>query len=365
MTATVGVNCRVLAKPNRTGVGRYCLNLVEALADRADDDDMTYVLFGIDGLPERLSGRQWVSTAGAPAFAHSGLKAQIWEQLWLPRAIHNHGVDLLHTPAGNAPVLGTVPKVTTLHDLSPVSRPEWFSRGYSALYRVLIPLTIRSSDELITVSEFTAETVRDRYDISDSFVHPIPNGVTEPDEGKRPERFEFPERYFLFVGSLNPRKNLSGLIQAYDEYQSSADSPADLVLAGASNDVFRSVNVRPTAAIHTPGYVSEAELGWLYRNTIAFIFPSLYEGFGLPILEAMSVGTPVITSNRGAMAETAGDAAVLVDPEDTHELADALRRVEADRSLREELSAAGKKQAEGFSWARTAAETVDIYRRLL
>jgi glycosyltransferase involved in cell wall biosynthesis len=365
MGGLVAVNCRVLSKPDLTGVGRYTARLVDALAEAIRPHDLRLALFGIESPPDLLTGRDGVENAGEPAWAHSGLAGHIWEQVWFPRAVEKYGADLLHTPAGHAPTLGDVPKITTVHDLSPVVHPEWFSLGYRALYRVLTPLTVRASDRVIAVSGFTAESIEEQYGVPTDRVRVVPNGVTRPPAGTEPTDLNAPDQYFLFVGSINPRKNVSRLLEAYRRYRVRVDDPAALVLAGPDRDVFASVDVEPTAGVETVGYVSDATLGWLFRHAIAFVYPSLYEGFGLPILEAMSVGTPVITADRGAMAETADDAALFISPESVVGLSDALVRIDEDRTLRERLSTAGRRRSREFSWERTAEETLSVYREVL
>ncbi|MFC4407868.1 glycosyltransferase family 4 protein [Haloarchaeobius iranensis] len=357
MTTIVAVNCRVLSKPTLTGVGRYTLQLLDSLVTR--DDGLEYVAFGIDELPELLQGRDGIESAREPAWSPSGPVAHAWEQFRLPLALRQHEVDLLHTPAGHAPALSRLPKVTTIHDISPIAHPEWFSTGYATLYRILTPVTVRTSDALITVSESAATDIRDRY--PSTSVHAVQNGVARVPNGERPTEFDVPETYFLFVGSLNPRKNISGLLRAYRKYRDNTEEPAALLLVGPENDVFADVGVDPVPGAHTTGYVSDSELGWLYRHARGFVFPSLYEGFGLPIVEAMSVGTPVITAEYGAMAETANDAAILVDPEDEAALADALLELDTDSSHREALAACGRERAEKFTWERAAGETTRIY----
>jgi glycosyltransferase involved in cell wall biosynthesis len=365
MTDVIAINCRVLGKSNLTGVGRYTLELVDSLVARADKDDNFYLIFGIEELPERLENRDCIESAHEPAWAHSGVKAHLWEQIRLPRALIQHDVDLLHTPAGQAPSVARLAQVTTIHDLSPLVHPEWFSRGYVTLFKLLTPLSVRTSDHVITVSRFSADEILDQYGLEQSKVSAVPNGVRGLPEGKCPDGVDIPDRYFLYVGSRNPRKNLTGLTDAYREYRDRVDDPTEMLLVGPDNDIYSDVDIAPAGGLQVTGYVSDPELEWLYRNAIAFVYPSLFEGFGLPILEAMNAGTPVITSGRGAMAEVAGDAAILVDPGSPDELATAMTHVEDDPEIREELSMAGRRRAGEFSWKRTAVETVNVYEKVL
>jgi glycosyltransferase involved in cell wall biosynthesis len=363
---TVGMNCRVLSKPTRTGVGRYTGRLLESLAARAKRDAATYTLFGVGpDDPDREFDREGfdaVRDAGEPAWAHSGVRAHLWEQFELPRVCPRYDLDVLHTPAGNPPVLGSVPLVTTIHDISPVVHPEWFATGYATLYRAVTPLAVRRSAAVITVSEFSASELADAYPSAAGKIRAVHNGVTPPPPGTPPAGVSPSAEFLLFVGSVNPRKNVEGLLTAYRRYRESADWPAKLLLAGAENDVFATPKMPSVDGAHALGYVGDAELGWLYRNARALVFPSKYEGFGLPILEAMSVGTPVVTSDRGAMAEVAGDAACLVDADDPGAIAAGMERVDADPEYRETLARAGRGRAGEFTWERTAERTAAVYR---
>jgi len=357
---TVGVNARVLGKPEPTGVGRYTSRLLDSLCDRYADE-ATFVLFGLDEPPAALGDYGCLRTAPEPA-PHSGLHAHVWEQMRLPLALRKYDLDVFHTPAGGPPVT-SIPSVTTIHDISPIVHPEWFAKRYVALYRLLTAHAVRTSDRIVTVSAFARDEIVGRYAAAEGKTVPIHNGVTprDCDEGTPVDPLAG-RAFLLFVGALNPRKNLRTLIESYRRYRDRTVEPQDLVLAGPDRDVFASGGLQRTEGVRTLGFVSEAQLTWLYCNATAFVFPSLYEGFGLPILEAMSVGTPVITSDRGAMAEVAGDAALLIDPERPGSITDALDRITTETGLRARLASAGPARASEFTWADTAEETMRVYR---
>jgi len=359
----VAINARVLAKPEPAGVSRYTRHLLAALADR--DDDVDYVVFGVDDLPPELRGRNHVENAGESPPTPAGLRVQFWEQVTLPRALHSYDVDLLHSTAGFSPVVTDVPTVLTIHDISPITHPEWFSWGYAALYRALTPLALRSVDHVVTISEFSRSEITETYPRTNGKVSTVHNGFTPiPEDDVAPVDGLDEERYLLFVGSLNPRKNLTRLLDAYERYRQRVDDPLPLVLAGARRDVFAAVDRPPIADVRALGFVPDAQRNWLYHHATALVFPSLYEGFGLPIVEAMDCGTPVLTSNVGAMAEVAGDAAVLVDPTDTDDIAAGIERVATDDALRRALVESGRDRVDAFTWASTAAKMVELYRRV-
>jgi glycosyltransferase involved in cell wall biosynthesis len=359
----VGINARVLAKPEPAGVSRYTRQLLAALADR--DDGIEYLVLGVETLPPELQGRPNVECGGECPSVPTGPRVQFWEQVTLPYVLRRYDVDLLHSTAGSSPVLTNVPTVLTVHDISPVAHPEWFSREYAALYRLLTPLAVGCADHVVTISEFSRGEIAATYPWSEgklSTVHnglsPTTSGETEPVEGLETGA------YLLFVGSLNPRKNITRLLDAYERYRERTDEPHTLVLAGPRRDVFATVDRPPVDGVRTLGFVPDAQRDWLYEHATGFIFPSLYEGFGLPILEAMDCGTPVLTSDVGAMAEVAGDAAVLVDPTDVDGIAAGIERIATDPSLRGNLAEAGRRRVEQFTWASTAAEMVSVYRRV-
>jgi glycosyltransferase involved in cell wall biosynthesis len=184
--------------------------------------------------------------------------------------------------------------------------------------------------------------------------------VTPPSNGEPPT--PTPEDFFLFVGTTNPRKNLPRTVSAYRAYRQRSQEPHELIVVGPDRDIFADENVPDTPGAKKLGYVSEGTLGWLYRNATALVFPSLYEGFGFPIVEAMSVGTPVVTSNRGVMTEVSGTGAVLVDPEDVTAIADGMERAIEEHVV---LGKKGKQQAAEFDWKETGAQTIEVYRKLV
>ncbi|MEF8973493.1 MAG: glycosyltransferase family 1 protein [Haloarcula sp.] len=356
----VAVDARVLGKPDPAGVTRYTDSLLRALAAR--DDGVSYLVFGVESLPAGLRDAPAVENAGVAPPVPSGPRAQAWEQVTLPRALRRYDVDLCHATAGFAPALADVPTVWTVHDLSPITHPEWFSRGYATLYRVLTPAVLRRVDGVITISEFSKTEIERVYPHVEN-VTAVHNGVTPiPADNVSPVDSLTPGEFFLFVGSLSPRKNVSRLLEAYERYRERADDPLPLVLAGAQKDVFAATDRPPVDGVRPLGFVPDAQRNWLYHNATALLFPSLYEGFGLPILEAMSADTPVLTSDRGAMAEVAGDAAVLVDPTDPEAVADGTTRLSSDPTLRTRLAAAGRDRVEEFTWAATATGTLAVYR---
>jgi glycosyltransferase involved in cell wall biosynthesis len=266
-----------------------------------------------------------------------------------------------------------------VHDLSFLRFPEAF-RPFNRFYlSAVVRAAARSAARIIAVSESTRRDVMSYLNVPGDRVVAIPNGVTanfrpanEEEVTQFRMRKDLPERFVLFVGTLEPRKNLVRLIDAYARWRTSAGagSAVKLIIGGAKgwfyDEVFQRVHEhRLDECVLFPGYIPADELAWWYRSAAVFVYPSTYEGFGLPVLEAMACGTPTITSTTSSLPEVAGDAAILVDPLNTEEIAQALAHVLADQDLSNHLRGAGLRRSAQFSWRRTATMTAGVYREAL
>jgi glycosyltransferase involved in cell wall biosynthesis len=250
--------------------------------------------------------------------------------------------DVLHLPAHRGPLLSAVPLVVTVHDLAVIRHPETFNRWTRGYSRLVLPRLAKAATRVIAVSEFTAAEAVELLGIDERRVRVIPHGVEEP---FTPYGTAAGGEYVLAVGTLEPRKNLPRVVVAAER------AGIDVRVVGGAG--WGGVD------IESVGFVGDEELARLYRGAAALVYPSLYEGFGLPVLEAMACGTPVVTSTGSAPAAVADGAAVLVDPLDVEAIADGIQ--EALRR-REELRAAGLQRAETFTWEAAAKATVDVYR---
>jgi glycosyltransferase involved in cell wall biosynthesis len=250
--------------------------------------------------------------------------------------------DVLHVPGHRGPLRSPTPLVVTIHDLAVLRHPETFNRWTRTYSRVFLPRLARAATRVIAVSEFTAHEARELLGVEKSRIRVIPHGVEEPFEPDGPAA---DGDYVLAVGTLEPRKNLPRVILAAER----AGIDVRVVGGVGWGDV----------GVESAGYVSDDELARLYRGAACLVYPSLYEGFGLPVLEAMASGTPVVTSENTALAELVGDAAVLVDPLDVEAIAAGIS--EAARR-REELRAAGLDRARSFTWEAAAHATAEVYR---
>lgn len=279
-----------------------------------------------------------------------GILGHAWEQFILPTKLKRDSI--LWSPANSGP-LAIQNQALTIHDLSPLEHPEWFTRSYSAWYCLFLPMLAKRVRVIFTPSEYVKQKVIRRFGVENVIV--TPNGVDT--SVFRPETkqgvIDFPKKYVLFVGSLQPRKNLEGLMRAWHRVKGKfADTW--LVVAGDSGYVFRSVKFFADERIRFLNYVADENLPGLYANAELFVLPSFDEGFGLPALEAMACGTPVIVSDGGALPETVGEAGLVFHLEEPDNLAQTMEKCLSDESLRKSLFENGLARAKDFSWQNTA-----------
>ena len=355
----------------QAGVSRYIEFLVRNLPAVAPDDEF-FVFTGPGGdrgrqrLPEGvrvLPGRLPTTTPEVRI---------LWEQAAAPLLLARHGIEVAHAPVNVAPALAPVPTVVTVHDLAFARSPGQYPGLKQRYLNTLTRLSVERATRVIAVSENTRADVLRDYRVPAARVVTVPNGV-DPAMGPitdagRLRRFRcehgLPDRFLLFLGTLQPRKNLPGLLRAYGRVRDRIELP--LVVVGGPGWYFTPIfeeveRLGLRDRVSFAGYAAGDDLALWYSAATAFVFPSLYEGFGLPVIEAMACGTPVVTSSTSSLPEVAGDAALLVDPEDPEALGEALVRLTTDEALRRDLSRRGLARARVFSWERTARETAAVY----
>lgn len=364
----------LLLRPRPTGVGRAILDWTRALAARDHGLDFI-VLCTHPELLDHLAERPGWTLAPCPAARGGTLRKAAWTQARLPGLLRELGADLLHTMQFIAPLRSPCPRVVTVHDLGYLRFPHTVEQPRSTYYRLLVPRSLAAAAAVVTNSRATRDDVRARFPGLGDRVVATPFGRPQWVDHQPAHPSHRPERApFLFVGTLEPRKNLEGLLGAYGDFlaerRDSGRFSPDLVLVGGRG--WRDSGIRAVLAPLVAGghvtvqdYCGPEELWRRYGLARALLFPSLHEGFGFPILEAMQANLPVMTSDRGAMAEVAGDAALLVDPESRTRMVAALHRLADDPSLREDLAARGRRRCAEWDWSRTAADTVAVYRRIL
>jgi len=354
----------------RTGIQNYILGLLGGLAEEGGEH--TYILYTNrplpfdPGLPENFS----ISVVDRPS-----PRFQLWFQLTLPILMKRDGLDLFHGLFYRLPLVLPVPSVLTVHDLSGYKMPELHTLK-THMVNLMYPLFVKRATRMIAVSGATASELERHFpgsSLKTDVIHEAApeafNPVTDEDilAGIR-TRYSLPDKFILFLGTLEPRKNLSGLIDAFTAIAD--DIPQSLVITGSigwkSAPLLEKLeNSSLRDRIHLTGYVDGSDIPALLSMADVFVYPSLYEGFGIPVLEAMACGAPVVTSSVSSMPEVAGDAALLADPRSSSAIAEALRRFALNPVLRDEYSALGLRRASEFSWRKAAAQTLDVYRRTL
>ncbi len=364
----IGIDAR-LVYYHKAGIGQYILRLTQALAQINQDDD--FVLFA--------SGKD-----STPIVTQTNFKrAKLWtpshhrfERPALSLELVPYKLDVLHSPDFIPPSRVRCPSVITVHDLAFLLYPRFLTRD-SARYYGQVDLAARQADHIIAVSESTKrDTIRllgvpeEKISVIYEAAHPLFSPITNPDAIARTRtRYQLPESFILFVGTIEPRKNLPTLLRAFRRLRDNYKTDTVLAIAGNRGWLAEEVDsvtadLKLDGAVRFLGGVPNEVLVYLYNAAKLFVFPSFYEGFGLPPLEAMACGTPVITSNVSSLPEVVGDAATLVKPEDIDGLTVAMWRVLTDENLRREMRAKGLKRAQTFSWERTATETMRVYEQV-
>jgi glycosyltransferase involved in cell wall biosynthesis len=350
----------------------YAANLIEALAEAGGEDRYTVYVTTPEAI-ERFTNR-WPHVAVRRTLPHTPL---IRIPLTLSAELRLRPVDLLHVQY-TAPPLAPCPVVATIHDLSFEHLPETFTRRSRVQLRLTVRATARRAAHLIAPSEFTRRDILKTYGVAPERVTTIPLAAAphfRPIEDaavlrRVAERYGIKGEYVLAVGSIQPRKNLARLIEAYALLRRARGRGKlpQLALVGKKawlyGDTLRAIETHDLAdSVILTGYVSEADLPVLYSGALCFAYPSIFEGFGLPPLEAMRCGAPVLTGDRSSLPEVVGDAALTVNPFDTQALSSALARLIDDAGLRAEIRARGLARARLFDWRETARMTSQVYRK--
>lgn len=386
----IGIDCRNILHPEAgesAGIGHYVHHLVAALLK--EDGTNEYVLF-FDNHDVAATKRELV--AGNPRVAARVLPFRklrrllpfVYSHLVVASVFEREHLDLLHGPANVVPLFYRRPWVVTVHDLAIYDHPEWFPPGSLGTHRfstaVLVPHAIGHARRIIAVSQTTANDISRIFGMEKSRVHVVHEGTetasSPQDQAAVLARHRLrKDEYFLFLGTVEPRKNIATAVRAFATAVRSGwlSETAQFIIAGGRGwknaDVFAAMREANDALgkdrVLYLGYVQASEKASLIAGAAAFVFPSLYEGFGLPVLEAMSLGTPVIASDTPALAETCGKAALLVPPTDVSAFAGAFREVWNDPELKAILRGSGMERSKHFTWERAAHETLKVYEQAM
>lgn len=373
----IGIDARVIDK--YPGLGRACINLIKGIA--SIDKKNRYLIFGSSSSLGFLKGYHnfQIIEVGFPVLSLRTL-------LRFGRIVEKEGADILHSPFQITTIFPSCPMVITVHDMMDLFYNDAFSHhpfyidfALRAFFRFAIPRTVSKATKIIAVSENTKRDIIKYLHTPNEKVKVVLHGVEETfrpiqDEKlwrKVRKKYRLPERYVLYLGSTKPYKNLGNALEAFAKLKRLEDNPEDirLVIGGLrhftrSNLDEKIENYGIETDVVNIGYVAEEDLPVVYSMAELFLFPSLWEGFGLPALEAMACGVPVVTSNTSSLPEVVGDAGILVNPEDTNAIARGMQRLLNDRILKKKLAKKSIERARRFSWEEAAKKTLQIYHEI-
>lgn len=373
---------------DKTGVGIYALHLVEKICRlNREDNRFRFVFFVQDDDRELIELIETVKTGDSLLIPVKSKRFRklffrfIFEQVLMPRRCRKLGVDVIFSFHYTMPYFTSIRRVVMVPDMTFYLFPQLHQWVKVLYFRTLIPLSLRRAHKVITISQSTRNDILERFPRLDSHKIQVTYlGVDLPAHDGNPDndlnvltKFGLQAReYYLFVGTLEPRKNIPGIVRAFDSVRK-ADPHENhhfkLVIVGKKgwfyNEIFQAVKESGLEdQVVFTGYTDESEKQALLRQAFLFIYPSFYEGFGIPVIEAMGAGVPVITSNVSSLPEVAGDAALIVPPQHWHEIASAILKLQLNIELYQTLSQRGRERAGEFTWENTAKETLKLFRNI-
>ena len=369
----IGIEAQRIFRKNKHGMDYVVLQ--EILQLQAMDHDNEYYIFVKPG-PDRCvqsSSNVHVVEINTPSYP-------LWEQYALPRAARKAGVDLLHCTSNTAPIHCDIPLVLTLHDiifLEPRDKQnKSLYQNMGWLYRrLVVPRILDKCRRIITVSNFELNNIVTKLHIPQQRMAMIYNGYNDwfrpvSDDKDIYKKYMSAQGFLFFLGNTDPKKNTERTLVAYSRYLERSAVKRPLLMADLDREYLNGIisrnhieNIREQ--IHMPGYIPNSDLPYIYNRAFAFLYTSLRESFGIPLLEAMACGTPVVTSNTSSMPEIGGDQALLVNPESADEIADALIHLETDAAFYQQQKEWGLQRAQLFSWRKTAEQLLELYQNVL
>jgi len=374
----IGINILFLIPGKVGGSEIYLRNLLENLT--MIDRENEYILFtNMENSGTFKISQDNFKEVLCPVRASFRPARVLWEQFILPFQIKKYRIEVLHSPGYTAPLLASCCSIVTIHDMNYFYYPEDFSKLTTFFLKLLVPLAARRSRKIITVSRNSKKDIVQILKIPESKICVIyeagsshlsvPIVIENKVREKLKERCGIDKKFILTVSVSHPHKNLHRLVEAYDILCKRYQIACQLLIVGikgrAQSGLMNLVKeLSLEKRVIFTGWVSNEDLLLLYSEAELFVFPSLFEGFGIPVLEAMAQGTPIVSSNAASLPEVVGDGALLVDPCNIDEIAEAMHRVLTDETLRVALIKRGFKRVSRFSWEKTARETLAVYKRV-
>jgi glycosyltransferase involved in cell wall biosynthesis len=368
----IGIEAQRILRRKKHGMEIVALELINNL--QKIDLENTYTVFTRNGQDESAVN----STSNFEIERFSSISYVDWEQLRLPSRVKSKKIDLLHCTSNTAPLTLSVPLILTLHDIIFIEKTDFKGSAYQNLgnlYRkYIVPKIVKKAELIVTVSEFERKNIVERLGVPEEKVKVIYNGVNpnfsmdyrQEDLERFRIKYKLPKEYIMYLGNTAPKKNTYNVIRAYIEYCLSDTEALPLVLLDYKRrfvyDILKEVKRESLIdKFFFHNYIPHHEIAFLYRGATLFLYPSLRESFGMPILEAMACGTPVITSNTSSMPEIAADAAELVNPCEPIQISNAIKKLVHDSALQQEYISKGIARARTFTWALAAEKLRDIY----
>lgn len=370
----IGIDGRAAKWYRGTGIGTYTYQLIKCLNNI--DSINNYLLF----MPESFKNDIYLKKNFKLDNAPQSDKINFWEQINIPNIIKNNKIDLYHVPQNGVglPINKNCRFIITLHDVIPYRMPETVSNRYLKIFSEYIPKIVPLCDGIITVSNFSKKDIVKSFNFPENKIyvtHLASEDIYKPMD-KRISRYvarkyySITEDYILYVGGFSPRKNILGLIDSFSKLITSYKKPLFLVIAGKKGESYniykeRTEKLNISDKVLFPGFISIEHLPYIYNAANLFVYPSFYEGFGLPPIEAMACGIPVITSNTTSLPEVVGKGALLINPLNKTNLCEAMLEVLSDNNLKNKLISSGIKRASELSWKKTIKNTINIYNKIM
>lgn len=369
----IGINALFMIPGQHGGTETYLRNLVESLSKV--DTSNEYILFSNSenaGSFDLKHAR--LTEVPCKVSANFRPLRVLWEQAVLPLLVRKHRIDVLHSPAYTTPLLAQCASVVTIHDLLYLHYPESCKRGQLFFFKHFVPLSARTADKVLAVSYSTKRDLEEFLGVSPDqivVIHEAPDdrfqtGLRQRAEATIKSKYGISPGFVLSMSTFNPNKNLPGLLKAISLLRKKYSVTTRLAMVGMQlkyrgeiERIIDELGIRDS--VHLLGYVPDDDVPLFYSLADVLVFPSFFEGFGLPPLEAMACGCPVVCADTSSLPEVVGDAAILCDPHNIDEMAEAVYRVLTDRELRDTLVKKGFDRAEQFSWEKAAAETIRAY----
>ena len=368
----IGIEAQRIFRKNKHGMDYVVLEEIKEL--QKSDTRNEYFVFVAPGEDHCLHDSQNVHIIEIGSSFYP-----LWEQFSLPRAVNQLNLDMLHCTSNTAPILCKVPLILTLHDIIFLEPRD---KSNKSLYqnmgwqyrRFVVPKILKKCKRIITVSEFELNNIITKLDIPEEKMEMIYNGYNEwfrPVEDTELVYQQYIEEpgYFFFLGNTDPKKNTERTLIAYSKYLEKSDVKRKLLMADLDRGYLKEIidrnnigNIRDQIVM--PGYINNADLPYIYNNAFAFLYTSLRESFGIPLLEAMACGTPVITSNTSSMPEIGGSEVIMVNPQNAHEITEKMLLLEKDKTLYQKQKEIGIRRAQQFSWKYTAEQLLTVYEEV-